>query len=222
MTIGEKIKQVRKEEGMTQEQLAEKLIVSRAAVAKWENGNGVPDIENLKKLSQVFGMSIDELMDHSVTNDTKKKDRNTNQEYYETYIGKKCNIEMIDWNDGIFDSYLVNQDEKFLYYVTIEKKCKKVGVLAKQYIENVALCSKKEKHSVDISEFAQMKREYFLSKSVDVYLEDKHFLSGIFGKDTELLGVSIQDITEEYVTLVTGMEIETKQVTKIETKISDS
>ena len=55
--IGEKIKQERKNCGLSQEQLAEKLFVSRAAVAKWEGNYGIPDIENLKKLSELFGIS---------------------------------------------------------------------------------------------------------------------------------------------------------------------
>lgn len=65
MNIGEKMKQYRKQNGLSQEQLAELLFVSRAAVAKWENQNGLPDIENLKKLSEVMQISIDELMTDS-------------------------------------------------------------------------------------------------------------------------------------------------------------
>ena len=48
MTFGEKLKNARKEAGLSQEQLAEKLSVSRSAVAKWESDKGMPDIDNLK------------------------------------------------------------------------------------------------------------------------------------------------------------------------------
>lgn len=218
MTIGEKIKQARKEQGMTQEQLAEKLIVSRVAIAKWENDNGVPDIENLKKLSQVFGITMDELCNNSSTNEVQKPD--SKEEYYTPYIGEKCNVELIDWNDGIFDSCLLNQDDKFLYYITIKKKCKKVGIIAKQYIEKIKVCSKKEESAVEFSEFAEINSNYFLDKTVDIYLEDKHFFSGILGGDTEILGVGIQDINENCVKLITGREIETKQIARIETVIN--
>jgi transcriptional regulator with XRE-family HTH domain len=218
MTIGEKIKQARKEKQMTQEQLAEKLIVSRAAIAKWENDNGVPDIENLKKLSQVFGITIDELCDNSVTGDAPKTV--TKDEYYTPYIGKKCNVELTDWNDGVFDSYLLNQDEKFLYYITIKKKCKKICMIAKQYIEKIEVCSKKDEPTAEFSEFATINSNYFLDKTVDIYLEDKHFFSGILGGDIEILEVGIQDINENCVKLITGREIETKQITRIETVIN--
>jgi transcriptional regulator with XRE-family HTH domain len=63
MTLGEKIKSARKSAGLTQEQLAEKLIVSRQAITKWESDKGLPDIENLKRLSKLLNVSIDYLLD---------------------------------------------------------------------------------------------------------------------------------------------------------------
>ena len=48
-TFGEKLKSARKEAGLTQEQLAVKLMVSRQAITKWETDKGMPDIENLKE-----------------------------------------------------------------------------------------------------------------------------------------------------------------------------
>ncbi len=63
MTVGEKIKAARKNAGLTQEQMAQKLMISRPAVAKWESDKGIPDIENLKALSQLLGVSIDYLLD---------------------------------------------------------------------------------------------------------------------------------------------------------------
>ena len=63
MTFGEKLQEARKRVGYTQEQLAEKLCVSRSAIAKWESGNGMPDIENLKGISQLLDVSIDYLLD---------------------------------------------------------------------------------------------------------------------------------------------------------------
>ncbi len=62
MTLGEKIKQARTNAGLTQEQLAEKLMISRPAVAKWEGDKGIPDIENLKALSRLLDVSLDELL----------------------------------------------------------------------------------------------------------------------------------------------------------------
>ena len=62
MALAEKLKSIRKQAGMSQEQLAEKLGVSRQAVTKWETDSGIPDIENVMAISALFDISIDELL----------------------------------------------------------------------------------------------------------------------------------------------------------------
>ena len=71
MTLGEKIKSLRKQAHLSQEQLAQRLSVSRQAITKWETDSGTPDIDNLKALSQLFSISIDELL---LDNKEKNKD----------------------------------------------------------------------------------------------------------------------------------------------------
>ncbi len=62
MEFHEKLQQLRKKNNFTQEQLAERLYVSRTAVSKWESGRGYPNLESLKSLSRLFAVSIDELL----------------------------------------------------------------------------------------------------------------------------------------------------------------
>ena len=62
MEFGEKLQELRKEKGLTQEELAESLYVSRTAVSKWESGRGYPSIDSLKEISAYFSVSIDELL----------------------------------------------------------------------------------------------------------------------------------------------------------------
>src|SRR5690625_3923756 len=63
MTLAEKLKKARKEAGLTQEELAERMNVSRSAVAKWETDKGMPDIENLRLISSMIDVSIDYLLE---------------------------------------------------------------------------------------------------------------------------------------------------------------
>ena len=63
MNFGAKLKLLRTQKGLTQELLAEELHVSRSAIAKWESNNGIPEISNLKQISQVLNVSLDELFD---------------------------------------------------------------------------------------------------------------------------------------------------------------
>ena len=62
MEFGEKLQALRKSRGLTQEELAEALFVSRTAVSKWESGRGYPSIDSLKELSGFFSVSIDDLL----------------------------------------------------------------------------------------------------------------------------------------------------------------
>lgn len=62
MEFNEKLQELRKKKGLTQEELAEALYVSRAAVSKWESGRGYPNIDSLKAVANYFSVSIDELL----------------------------------------------------------------------------------------------------------------------------------------------------------------
>ena len=63
MTLGEKIREARRKCGLSQEQLAEKMSVSRSAIAKWETDKGLPDVGNLKMLARLLSVSVDRLLD---------------------------------------------------------------------------------------------------------------------------------------------------------------
>ena len=62
MEFHEKLQELRKQRGITQEELAEVLYVSRTAVSKWESGRGYPNIDSLKALAAYFGLTVDELL----------------------------------------------------------------------------------------------------------------------------------------------------------------
>ena len=62
MELNEKLQELRKNKGLTQEELAAALYVSRTAVSKWESGRGLPSIDSLKQISAFFDVSIDDLL----------------------------------------------------------------------------------------------------------------------------------------------------------------
>ena len=62
MEFSEKIKKIRNDNKLTQEQFAEKMLVSRTAVSKWENGTCYPSIDSLKYMSKLFNISLDKLL----------------------------------------------------------------------------------------------------------------------------------------------------------------
>ena len=72
MDFGDKLKQYRLKEGFSQEQLAEKIGVSRQAITKWETKKGLPDVENMIILAEIFKITLDELVREEVKKQEEK------------------------------------------------------------------------------------------------------------------------------------------------------
>nr|WP_308627655.1 helix-turn-helix transcriptional regulator [uncultured Eisenbergiella sp.] len=62
MTLGEKLQYLRKEKGISQEQLAEQMTISRQAISKWELDTSIPDVENIIQISKLFDVTTDWLL----------------------------------------------------------------------------------------------------------------------------------------------------------------
>ena len=82
MTFGEKLFKLRKEKGFSQEALAEKLNTTRQAISKWENNQGYPETEKLLMLSNIFELSVDDLLKENTGS------LSSNENGY--YVSKEC------------------------------------------------------------------------------------------------------------------------------------
>ena len=89
MEFNEKLQKLRKSKGLTQEELAEALFVSRTAVSKWESGRGYPSIDSLKEISRFFSVSVDELIcpDEIIT-----AAQNEKKEFVGRYTSLLCGV----------------------------------------------------------------------------------------------------------------------------------
>ena len=77
MNLGKKIAELRKKNNLSQEELAEKVGVARQTISKWEIGDTTPDINQVKIISKIFNMSIDELVDNDINSVIVEKVSNT-------------------------------------------------------------------------------------------------------------------------------------------------
>ena len=78
MEFNEKLQELRKQKGLTQEELAQRLFVSRTAVSKWESGRGYPSIDSLKSIAKLFSVTVDQLLSGEEVLTIAQKDREEN------------------------------------------------------------------------------------------------------------------------------------------------
>ena len=83
MMLGQKLKEIRKRFGLSQENLAEIMNVSRQAITKWETNEGLPDVSNLQELSKVFNLTIDYLLDDDNSLPALSMKKELNKDKYE-------------------------------------------------------------------------------------------------------------------------------------------
>lgn len=98
MEFHEKLQELRKKRGFTQEELAEALFVSRTAISKWESGRGYPSIDSLKEISKFFAVSIDDLLSSETIFSIAEKENQSNiQSMCDLLFGKVdlCSILLI-------------------------------------------------------------------------------------------------------------------------------
>lgn len=86
MEFNEKLQDLRKNKGLTQEELAEALYVSRTAISKWESGRGYPSIDSLKEISKYFSVTIDELLSSNEILSIAEEDNRQKEKHLRTLV----------------------------------------------------------------------------------------------------------------------------------------
>ena len=128
MEFGEKIQKLRNQNKWTQEQLAEKLYVSRTAISKWESGKGYPNIDSLKDIAKLFNKTIDELLSSEEIIDIAKK-----IDTYETSIlpYEDCCTVFVPKHPVINpkESIAINEENKFDYNALIDEAIENIQTI---------------------------------------------------------------------------------------------
>ncbi|MBR1376245.1 MAG: helix-turn-helix transcriptional regulator [Bacilli bacterium] len=96
MTLGQKLKEIRRVFGLSQESLAEIMNVSRQAITKWESDDGLPDVSNLQELSKIFNLTVDYLLDNDNSLPALSMKKELDKEKYE--MNQKGYIQIIKDN----------------------------------------------------------------------------------------------------------------------------
>lgn len=92
MEFCEKLQELRKKRGLTQEELAEQLYVSRTAISKWESGRGYPSIDSLKAIAKYFSVSVDDLLSGDTVLAIAEEDRTQSEKRSRTLAYKDSKL----------------------------------------------------------------------------------------------------------------------------------
>lgn len=185
MNFGEKLKQLRKQKGLSQEQLAEKIYVSRQTITKWESGNGIPDIENLLAISSLFNESLDSLLSEEKSLLSKRDFIYESRTEYDLDAQKKIDLKL-----GVAHEIIIEKtkDEK-IQIVAASNKIPEIGSKVKVKIsetkKRMDVCVK---HSSDFSDVFASENLFILVRIPEKFVPCAELFS-----ETENL--KIRDIT---------------------------
>lgn len=184
MTFADKLKELRKQKGISQEGLAEKIYVSRQAITKWESGNGIPDIENLIAISSLFNESIDSLLSEEKSLISKHEFLYESRTEYDLDSPKK-----IDLKIGLAHEVIIEKtkDEK----IQVLAASNKLSYIAQQVKVKIVEDKKRMdvvvKHSTDLSDIAAIENLFILVRIPEKFVADIELSS-------ELENLKIRDI----------------------------
>ena len=185
MTFAEKLKELRKQNGISQEQLAEKIYVSRQAITKWESGNGIPDIENLISISNLFNESLDSLLSEEKSLISKHEFLYESRTEYDLDSPKKIDLKLGTAHEVIIEK---TKDEKIIV-IAASNKLNYIAQQVKVKIEeNKKRMDVIVKHSNDLSDIAAQEYLFILVKIPERFVADVELAS-------ELINLKIRDIT---------------------------
>lgn len=118
MSFGQKLKEMRKRLGLSQEQFAKMINVSRQAITKWENDNGIPDISNLKEIAKIFNMSIDYLLNEDEQLPALSMRKTLNKEKYKNKLSMYSEV-LLEYYPEPYEVYTLTRTKKFNFVETL-------------------------------------------------------------------------------------------------------
>ncbi len=184
MTFADKLKELRKQKGISQEQLAEKIYVSRQAITKWESGNGIPDIENLIAISSLFNESLDSLLSEEKSLISKHEFLYESRTEYDLDSPKKIDLRVGTAHEVIIEK---TKDEKIQVLAASNKLCYIAQQVKVKIVEDKKRMDVVIKHSADLSDIAAIENLFILVRIPEKFVADIELAS-------ELENLKIRDI----------------------------
>ena len=185
MNFAEKLKELRKQKGISQEQLAEKIYVSRQAITKWESGNGIPDIENLLSISALLNESLDSLLSEEKSLISKHEFLYESRTEYDLDSPKK-----IDLKIGVAHEVIIEKtkDEKIQLIAASNKLSYLSQQVKVKIVEDKRRMDVVVRRSADLSDIAAEENLFILVRIPEKFVADVEL-------NSEVENLKIRDIT---------------------------
>lgn len=132
MILADKLIELRKKAGLSQEELAEKMNVTRQSVSKWESAQSVPDLEKIVKLSNIFNVSTDYLLKDEIDNNSHTDNKNVNREPTKATEARTVSI---DEANGFIEAK--NKTSSLIAFATFLCITSPIGLLVCAYLSQV-------------------------------------------------------------------------------------
>ena len=176
MTFADKLKELRKQKGISQEQLAEKIYVSRQAITKWESGNGITDIENLIAISSLFNESLDSLLSEEKSLISKHEFLYESRTEYDLDSAKKIDLKIGTAHEVIIEK---TNDEKIQVIAASNKLSYLTQQVKVKIVEDKRRMDVIVNHASDLSDIAALENLFILVRIPVKFVADVE-LSGEF------------------------------------------
>ena len=176
MIFAEKLKTLRKQKNISQEQLAEIIHVSRQAITKWESGNGIPDIENLIAISSLFNESLDSLLSEEKSLISKHEFLYESRTEYDLDSPKRIDLRIGTAHEVIIEK---TNDEKIQVIAASNKLSYLTQQVKVKIDEDKRRMDVIVKHSTDLSDIAALENLFVLVRIPVKFVADVE-LSGEF------------------------------------------
>lgn len=212
MKFNNKLKVLRKQFNLTQEEMAERLDVSRQAITKWESGEGMPDIDNLKQIAELFETTIDDLVADEKEVEPREPEKFSkdlaidHSKHYDIHVGKAGEINLLATDEERVKVEVSSTNTKVKFddhynRLDVFVKCKDSDAtiniyVPKKYVDEFEIAAKIKNLNVRGFEFEKLEFDGAL-KNLNV--EDT--------KGKIVLNASKSDIDIKYDRLEGGLEI---------------
>lgn len=211
MIFGEKLYELRKASGLSQEQLAEKCSITRQSVSKWELGQGYPETEKLLVLCRVLDVDLDYLLrDEIASQSTPSRQAISNP--YQPYLGKWISLLLHDRGLGTIPLAAITamNDDYVVFEMNGKKKVRKKGVIKISDIQAISEARISEKKTaafgaVEIFDLKNGDNPYklFIGKKCAIKLRRSDYSRSIFSGDvyvdwlpsTDIIAVTDENMT---------------------------